>query len=150
VNRPDRAHGIVPVDMTAAAPAAPVPTANPHFERIGGAAAIRMLCERFYRNMDELPQARTLRALHPPDLSGARETLYEYLVGWMGGPPLYAAKKGPPRLRHKHLPFAIGDAERDAWMQCMTLALQSAVADAALREELQGAFFKVATFLRNR
>ena len=100
--------------------------------------------------MDTLPEARHLRTLHPPDLTAARETLYKYLVGWTGGPPLYTEQYGPPRLRQRHLPFAIGDTERDAWMRCMTLALQEVVADAGLRAELGAAFFKVATFLRNR
>jgi hemoglobin len=76
--------------------------------------------------------------------------LFEFLVGWMGGPPLYAQKHGPARLGQRHRQFPIGDAERDAWMQCMDQALDEVVADKALRQELHQAFLKTATFLRNR
>lgn len=124
--------------------------ANPHFARIGGEAAIRNVVERFYRYMDTLPEARVVRAMHPPELGAIKEVFYKFLVGWMGGPQLYAAERGQPRLRRKHLPFRIGDAERDAWMSCMTRALADVVADAGLREELTLAFYKTATFLRNQ
>jgi hemoglobin len=123
---------------------------NPHFERIGGGIAIRALVERFYHHMDTLPEARGIRALHPPNLEPVKEVLWKYFVGWMGGPQLYAAERGHPRLRRRHLSFPIGDAERDAWMQCMTLALAEVVTDDALREELAQAFYKTATFLRNQ
>ena len=128
---------------------ADVPT-NPHFKTIGGETTIRALVERFYWHMDALPEAQTIRALHPPDLWPVKEVLYKFLVGWMGGPQLYAAERGQPRLRRKHLPFQIGDAERDAWMACMTRALDDVVPDDALRTQLTQAFFKTATFLRNQ
>jgi len=124
--------------------------ANPHFGRIGGIAAIRQLTESFYRNMSTVPEAAAIRAMHPADLSGPQETLIKYLVGWMGGPPLYAAERGQPRLRHAHLAFAIGEAERNAWMKCMELALAEVVADEGLRLELSAAFRKLASTVRNR
>ncbi len=129
-------------------PAAPA-SANPHYQLIGGDPAVRRLVERFYTLMDELPEARTIRALHPPDLSQAKERLFMFLSGWLGGPPLYAERYGTPRLRQSHLPFPIGVAERDAWMLCMTRALDDVVSDAALRAQLTQAFFKTADFLRN-
>ena len=129
---------------------APVLPANPHFQGIGGEPGVRALVERFYVHMDQLPQARAIRALHPPDLAPVKETLFKFLTGWLGGPQLYAAERGHPRLRQKHLPFGIGDAERDAWMACMNLALEDVVTDVRLRGELQAAFHKTATFLRNQ
>ncbi len=126
------------------------PLPNPHFDRIGGATAIRRLTERFYHHMDSLPEAAAIRAMHPADLTRSKDTLYKYLVGWMGGPALYAAERGQPRLRHAHLAFSIGDAERDAWMVCMNLALAEAVADESFRLELAQAFQRTASFLRNR
>jgi hemoglobin len=132
------------------AQAMPTGVTNPHFARIGGEPVIRRLAERFYANMDALTAAQGVRALHPADLSRPKQTLFEFLVGWMGGPPLYAQKHGPARLGQKHRPFGIGDAERDAWMQCMDRALDEVVADEALRDELHQAFLKTATFLRNR
>jgi len=68
----------------------------------------------------------------------------------MGGPQLFVEKFGHPRLRMRHLPFAIGESERDQWMLCMTQALETVVTDVALREELNAAFYKVADFMRNQ
>ncbi len=123
---------------------------NPHYQLIGGEAGIRRLVDRFYALMDELPEARTIRALHAPDLSRAKERLFMFLSGWLGGPPLYAERFGHPRLRQKHLPFPIGEAERDAWMLCMTRALEEVVPDDNFRAQLTQAFFKTADFMRNR
>jgi len=128
-------------------------TANPgnlHFRQIGGEPAVRTLVERFYHHMDTLPEAQTVRALHPPSLAPVKELLFKYLVGWLGGPQLYVAERGHPRLRQRHRAFPIGDAERDAWMACMTRALDEVVADSDLRSQLAQAFFQTATFLRNR
>jgi hemoglobin len=129
---------------------APAPAVNPHYRLIGGEHAVRRLVERFYALMDELPAARTVRALHPADLSLSKERLFMFLSGWLGGPPLYAERIGPPRLRQSHHSFPIGDGERDAWMLCMTRALDEVVPDPALRAQLTAAFFKTADFLRNR
>lgn len=123
---------------------------NPHYQLIGGEAAIRQLVDRFYYHMDTRPQAQTVRAMHEANLAPTKDVLVKFLSGWLGGPQLYAAERGQPRLRKKHLPFAIGDAERDAWMDCMTAALADVVPDAGLRAELTKAFYKTAHFLRNQ
>ncbi|QSA99276.1 group II truncated hemoglobin [Methylococcus sp. EFPC2] len=123
---------------------------NPHYEQIGGEDAVRRLVERFYQLMDERPQAAVIRAMHAEDLSSAKEKLFLFLSGWLGGPPLYAERYGPPRLRQAHLGFAIDEKARDAWMDCMKLALAEEVADPALRAQLTASFFKTADFLRNQ
>jgi hemoglobin len=122
---------------------------NPHFAAIGGEAGIERLVERFYYYMDSLVEARGIRAMHPPDLAPVVGVLRRYLTEWMGGPALYSPEKGHPRLRRRHLPFAIGASERDAWMLCMRRALADTVNDAALRAQLDTAFYKVANFMRN-
>lgn len=123
--------------------------ANPHYATLGGEAAVRALVERFYALMDQLPQARALRALHPADLGPSKERLFLFLSGWLGGPQLYAERFGPPRLRGAHMAFPIDEGGRDAWMDCMTQTLQEQVADEALRAQLIAAFYKTADFLRN-
>lgn len=123
---------------------------NPHYQQLGGEAAVRRLVERFYQLMDELPQAHAIRAMHPADLSRAQEHLFLFLSGWLGGPPLYTDRYGPPRLRQTHMPFPIDEAARDAWMHCMTQAIEEQVTDSELRSQLTAAFFKTADFLRNR
>jgi len=122
---------------------------NPHFDRIGGQVVIDQLVDTFYRLMDTLPQASVIRAMHEPDLTQTKAILKAYLAEWMGGPKAYSAQKGHPRLRMRHASFAIGVAERDAWMLCMRGALEETVSDAGLREQLTQAFFKTADFIRN-
>lgn len=121
-----------------------------HYERIGGEEKIRALVTRFYDHMDELPETYGIRKLHAEDLSGSRQKLYDFLTGWMGGPQLYVEKHGHPMLRRRHLPFSIGNSERDQWMYCMRLALNEVVEDEKLRAELLQAFIKVADHMRNQ
>ncbi|CAG0950775.1 Group 2 truncated hemoglobin YjbI [Methylophilaceae bacterium] len=122
---------------------------NPHFETIGGEAVIARLADRFYFHMDTRPEAAGIRAMHEPDLSHARQVLVKFLVEWLGGPKVYSAERGHPRLRQKHISFPIGNAERDAWMLCMKLAMEDVVASVVLRQQLEQAFFKTADFIRN-
>ena len=121
-----------------------------HFQRIGGEEKVRALVQRFYQLMDELPEAYGIRKMHAADLQGAADKLFKFLCGWMGGPQLYVEQYGHPMLRRRHLPFTIGEAERDQWLLCMTQALCETVDDIALRDELAAAFAKVAQHMRNQ
>jgi hemoglobin len=120
------------------------------YEKLGGASGVRTLVDRFYDLMDTLPEAAHIRAIHPENLSGSRDKLFKFLSGWLGGPSLYIQEYGHPMLRARHLPFPIGDAERDAWMLCMRRALETFDLDALTREHLTQAFHKTATHMRNR
>jgi len=120
---------------------------NPHFARLGGAAAVARLAEAFYSAMDTRADARAIRAMHAPDLAPMKAVLVAYLVEWLGGPKRYTAERGAPRLGRVHRPFAIDAAARDAWLACMQQALDQTCSDAALRDELMAAFAKVANHL---
>ena len=120
------------------------------FEIIGGQATIDRLVERFYQRMDTLPEAQGIRALHAPDLGPMIIVLKKYLGEWLGGPKLYSAERGHPMLRARHLPFAIGAAERDLWLECMSQAMQEIGVEGDLRQGLYNAFFKTADWMRNR
>jgi hemoglobin len=120
------------------------------FERIGGAVVIDRLVEAFYRRMDSLPEAAGIRAMHGSDLGPVGSVLKRYLSEWTGGPKLYSPEKGHPRLRQRHMGFAIGNAERDAWMLCMRGALAETVTDVAAREDIEAAFAKLADWMRNQ
>ncbi len=120
------------------------------FDRIGGAVAIDRLVESFYAHMDSLPEATKIRAMHESDLGAVKISLKRYLSEWTGGPKLYSPEKGHPRLRQRHMGFAIGNAERDAWMVCMRMALAEHVADAAARAELEENMRKLADWMRNK
>jgi hemoglobin len=124
-------------------------TANPHFVRIGGAAAVTRLVDAFYRAMDQRADARGIRAMHHRDLAPTKAVLVDYLAEWLGGPRRYSATRGAPMLRRRHHRFEIDASARDAWMLCMRQALDQTCADAALRAELDAAFYKVADFMRN-
>jgi hemoglobin len=117
---------------------------------LGGDAGVRALVDRFYDLMDREPRYAVIRRLHAADLGGARDKLYWYFSGWLGGPNLYIQRFGHPMLRARHLPFSIGIPERDAWLACMEQALQDCGVVDALREPLLGAFSKTADWMRNR
>ena len=121
-----------------------------HYQRIGGEQKVRALVARFYQLMHDLPEAHGIRKMHAEDLQSANDKLFMFLSGWMGGPQLFVEAFGHPMLRRRHLPFAIGDAERDQWMLCMNQALEEVVEDESLRGELSEAFAKVADHMRNR
>ena len=117
--------------------------------RLGGAPAIRALVDRFYALMDELPEAYTVRRLHPASLAGSADSLFKYLSGWFGGPPLYIRERGHPRLRMRHAPYAIGAVEHDEWLLCMRQALAEQVSDPALHEAVERAFTRMADHMVN-
>ena len=120
------------------------------FERVGGAPTIDRLVESFYARMDSLPEANVIRAMHAPDLGPTKDVLKRYLGEWMGGPKHYSAERGHPRLRQRHMGFAIGDAERDAWLLCMRGALEETIEDADARQEIYGLMAKLADWMRNQ
>lgn len=121
-----------------------------HYEQLGEAPGVRALVDSFYDHMDSLPEAAGIRALHPRSLDDSRDKLFEFLSGWFGGPPLYVNKRGHPRMRARHLPFPIGDSERDQWLMCMDRALAQRVSDPMLRAVLAGAFTRMADHMRNQ
>lgn len=120
------------------------------YDRIGGEPGVARLCDRFYELMDSVPQFAELRALHPQDLQGSRDKLYMFLSGWFGGPDLFVEKFGHPRLRARHMPFAIGTKERDQWVACMVLAMEQVGIEEGVRKKLLQNFFNTADFMRNR
>lgn len=127
----------------------PAPRATP-YERLGGEPGLRELVDRFYDLMDLEPEYAGIRKLHPTDLAHSREKLFMFLSGWLGGPGLYVERYGHPMLRARHLPFAIGTAERDAWMACMMRAMEDVGVEEGLRAALAEALFGTADWMRNR
>jgi len=120
------------------------------YDELGGERKVRALVECFYDLMDTEPEFLAIRGLHQPDMARAREKLFLFLSGWLGGPQLYVQKHGHPMLRARHLPFPIGESERDQWVACMARAMQEVGVEEGLRERLAQAFFRTADFMRNR
>ena len=125
------------------------PSATP-YEQFGGEDAIRRLVHRFYELMDTLPEAWDIRQMHPENLSGSENKLFMYLSGWLGGPALYEQAFGHPRLRARHMPFSIGNAERDQWLLCMRQALDECIPGSPLRERILEAIVGLADHMRNQ
>ena len=120
------------------------------FNAIGGEAPLRCLVDAFYDHMDRDPACAGIRALHPPSLDGSRDKLWWFLCGWSGGPDHYVERFGHPRLRARHLPFAIAGGERDQWLACMQQALRDCAVAEPLQQRLMTAFFQTADWMRNQ
>ena len=111
---------------------------------------MRALVDRFYDLMDLEPSYSASRAVHGTDLSAARDKLFWFLSGWLGGPSEYTDRFGHPRLRMRHMPFAIGILERDQWLACMQQAMTESGVNPVLRERLAHSFFQTADWMRNQ
>ncbi|RCS58301.1 group II truncated hemoglobin [Parvibium lacunae] len=129
---------------------APIPTEETLYQQLGGDPGVRQLVDRFYDIMSLEPTYAALRALHPSTLDASRDKLYWFLSGWLGGPDLYIERFGHPRLRARHLPYAIGESERNDWLACMWQAMQELGYAEALQTRLLEAFFPTADWMRNQ
>ncbi len=119
------------------------------YDWIGGEANVKALVERFYDLMDLEPAYQALRQVHGSDLVNARQRLFWFLTGWLGGPQLYTERLGHPALRARHMPFKIGVLERDQWLACMDQAMGETGVPQELRERLKASFYKTADWMRN-
>lgn len=119
------------------------------YEMLGGETGLRSLVDSFYDLMVSSPEAEKIRAFHAESLKQSREKLFMFLSGWSGGPQLYVERFGHPRLRMRHLPFPIGEAERDQWLWCMNKALDESQLDPRVVEYLKLRFAEVADAMRN-
>lgn len=120
------------------------------YEAIGGEATIRALARRFYELMDTLPEAARCRAIHPASLAGSEAKLYDYLTGYLGGPPVYVEKYGHPRLRSRHFGAAIGPVERDEWLLCFRRAMDETIGNEKLRDIILPPIERLALHMQNR
>ena len=117
------------------------------FDLAGGEAAFTRIVARFYEGVESDP---LLRPIYPEDLAESRRTLRLFLMQFFGGPGDYSQERGHPRLRMRHMPFAIGQAERDAWMRHMTAAVKAENLPPQIEAVLLEYFERAATFMMNR
>ena len=118
------------------------------YELAGGEKTFRLLVRRFYAGVATDP---ILRAVYPEDdLSAATERLTLFLIQYWGGPSTYSEQRGHPRLRMRHQPFAIGQAQRDAWLGHMTAAVESLDLAPAVRKALLDYFETASTAMINQ
>jgi hemoglobin len=131
-------------------PSSPDPTytrADTFFAAVGGEDTFRRLVDAFYAGVAADP---VLRALYPEDdLGPAAERLRMFLIQYWGGPSTYSEQRGHPRLRMRHAPFAIGSAQRDAWLRHMRAALDSIALPPAYEQALWDYLASAADSMRN-
>lgn len=117
--------------------------------KLGGEAALHRLTRRFFELMDELPEAWSIRQMHPENLADSQQALLDVLSGWLGGPAAF----GHNLVARKHLglaPDTISPTARDEWLLCMRLTLAEQVPDEGFRQALVIAFEHVAPHVINR
>lgn len=124
---------------------------SPYIE-MGGRENVLALVERFYDIMERAEPA--LAALHELDAEGRvsrrnRDRFGSFLLGWLGGPDDYVRDHGHPRLRMRHARVPVDSAMRDAWVRCMSAAMDECEVPAGPRAFLRQRFAEVANFLRN-
>lgn len=127
------------------------PSTTP-FDLVGGEDVVRRLATAFYDTMER--DEPELTAIHQRDAAGkvsprTRERFGLFLMGWMGGPQHYTERHGHPRLRMRHGHVPVGIAMRDAWLRCMTKAMDQVGITGEVRGYLDRRFTEVADFLRN-
>ena len=127
---------------------APAPQAiAPNLFAVLGPEPFWRIARAFYARID---RDAFLRPMFPADLEEPIRNQAEFLMQYFGGPTDYSNRKGHPRLRMRHMPFAIGVAERNAWVACMKGALEDAGIAEPHRSAMMAYFERTATFLINR
>ena len=117
------------------------------FEAAGGEPTFERIVARFYEGIES---DAALRPMYPADLTESKRHMVLFLMQYFGGPTTYAAERGHPRLRMRHAPFAIGQAERDGWMNHMRAAVQAENLPTEITTALLDYFERAATFMMNR
>jgi hemoglobin len=124
-------------------------TMSTPYELLGGEAKIRELASAFYDAMDQLPEAADIRKMHGENLDSIKEKLFQFLSGWMGGPPLYFQEHGTICLTSPHKPYAINADHRDQWLLCMDKALEKIGASEEVKTMLKEPMYQLADIVRN-
>lgn len=119
------------------------------YTMVGGEDGLRRIVARFYEIMDTDPRAARIRAMHAADLGPVQEKLYEFLSGWLGGPPLYQQNPQNKCIVSAHSHLEIDAEARDEWLMCMRQALEDVGLPKAARDYLNDPLFKIADFFRN-
>ncbi|TDQ19312.1 hemoglobin [Algoriphagus boseongensis] len=113
-----------------------------------GEEKIQQLTFHFYQ---EVEKNEALRKLYPEkDLKPAERRLFLFLLQVFGGPQTYSEERGHPRLRLRHMQWAIDPDLRDHWLNSMFSALDNLNLDPNVKELMMGYFIKVANHMINQ
>jgi hemoglobin len=117
------------------------------YEMVGGQETFDRLVDDFYARVEA---DAVLRPIYPDSLDAARQKLALFLAQFFGGPDVYSQRRGHPRLRARHLEFAIGKGERDIWLGHMLAAVDATGIQEPARTQLRDYFRDASTFLINQ
>ncbi|MCC6905572.1 MAG: globin [Anaerolineae bacterium] len=123
------------------------PTGQTVYEQLGGDEPFRRLVDCFYARVERDP---VLRPVFPDDLEPGKEWQFLFLTQYWGGPARYQVERGHPRLRMRHMPFVIGEAERDAWLGHMLAAVDEVGIPEPVRSQMREYFTHAASVMVNR
>ena len=117
------------------------------YEAVGGEETFYRLVHRFYQGVAKDPD---LRPMYPEeDLGPAEERLRLFLIQYWGGPNTYSQRRGHPRLRMRHVPFVIDQAQHDRWLKHMRDAVDELELPEPLEKQLWNYFTLAARTLIN-
>lgn len=116
------------------------------FQLVGGESVFYRLADEFYSRVDVDP---VLRAMFPEDLAGPKQRLALFLIQYFGGPGTYSEQRGHPRLRMRHMPFAIGAREKNAWLRHMLASIDALQIAEPARGAIRDYFERGAEFMIN-
>lgn len=119
-----------------------------YFDRLGGAAVVRRIVDRFYDLMETDPAYKALRDLHAPDLGPMRESLSGFLTGWLGGPRDWFEARPGTCMMSMHSGVAVDGATAAQWREAMARALADAKAEPAIADLMNGAFSRISENMR--
>lgn len=117
------------------------------YEHVGGDQWFVDLVDRFFA---EVENDELVRPMYPDDLAEPKENMVGFLVQFWGGPATYSERRGHPRLRMRHMPFPIGQAERDAWFRDIVVAVRAGGLDPDIERQVLDYFDNAATAMMNQ
>lgn len=122
------------------------------YDRVGGENGVRALVEAFYDIVEKEADGQILHILHlrGHGVAHSRIEQVNFLSGFFGGPSLYVEKYGHSNVRKMHEHVEINSDARDAWLKCMSMAIDRIGQTADVKEALMTHFTRVAAMLKNK
>lgn len=100
------------------------------YEEIG-AETLEKMMTIFYSNVANNP---TLKPIFPEDLTETARKQTQFQTQYLGGPNLYTEEHGHPMLKARHMSFKVTPERAQAWLECMSDAMDEVGLDGKFRE----------------
>ena len=119
---------------------------EPVYDRVGGSEWFYQLLEFFY---EDVIRRDEIRDLYPDDLTDSKKNTADFLIQYWGGPASYSERRGHPRLRMRHAPYAIGEYQKESWLASMRFALDQMQPAKEINEAMTEYFLMAADHMKN-